>query len=216
MVFRITRAVRPFIALALAGVTLTACSSPPTAPSAAFPSTAPAGANSAQAAAATTIKINQGTLAFQSRVPGRVSLRGSHGFRFDGFISSGLEPSTICSAFEPCQPGTAVPIALNWTGTDIPGTVRLQGEEFAVGNLITGSVNIDLVASFVAPAHLTDTVSVTVPFTSTGLVSRGDGSPSVPFTGRGDVTFTLTWQSPNPGWGITYTSFDFGNGGGPN
>ena len=84
-----------------------------------------------------------------------------------------------------------------------------------MGSLITGDLAIDLIASFVAPAHVTDTVSVTVPFTATGLVSRGDGSPYIRFTGRGDVTFTLTWQPLIGGWGITYTSFDFGNGGGP-
>ena len=215
MALRVTRGSRPFIALALASAGLVACGSPPTAPSSRSTSdAAPPAATSASAAAA-TIKITQGTLAFQSRVPGPVSLRGSHGFRFDGSIISGLEPSVICSAFEPCQPGTAVPIALNWTGTDIPGMVRLQGEEFPAGNLITASLNIDLVSSFVAPAHVTDSVTVTVPFSATGLIA---GGPLPPFelTGGGDVTFTLTWQSPNPGWGITYTSFDFGNGGGPN
>jgi hypothetical protein len=78
------------VALAVASVMLTACGSPPTAPSSGFPDGAPPAAASASA---DTIKINQGTLAFQSRVlPGPVSLRGSHGFRFDGSIISGLEP----------------------------------------------------------------------------------------------------------------------------
>lgn len=216
MHFAITRASRAFVVLAMASMVVAACSSPPTAPSARSASDAAPPVTVSAAAAAGTIKINQGTLAFQSRVPGPMSLRGSHGFRFDGAVISGLEPSAMCSAFDPCQPGTEVPIALNWNGTDIPGTVRLQGEEFPVGNLITGNVSIDLTASFVAPAHVTDTASVTVPFTSSGLVSRGDGSPSIPFTGRGNVTFTLTWQTHIEGWGISYTSFDFGNGGGPN
>jgi hypothetical protein len=78
------------------------------------------------------------------------------------------------------------------------------------------SLSIDLVSSFVAPAHVTDTVSVTVPFTSSGLLARVDGSPTLPLSGRGNVTFTLTWQTPIEGWGISYTSFDFGNGGGAN
>jgi hypothetical protein len=207
-------------ALPIAGVMLAACGSPPTAPSSGFPAAAPpatASTSAASATAADTIKINQGTLAFQSRVPGPVSLRGSHGFRFDGSIISGLEPSVICSAFDSCQPGTTVPIALNWTGTDIPGRARLQGQDFQVGSADSASLSIDLVSSFVAPAHVTETVSVTVPFTSSGLLGRVDGSPTLSLSGGGNVTFTLTWQqTPIEGWGMSYTSFDFGNGGGPN
>ena len=203
-------------ALAVAGVMLTACGSLSTAPSAPSASEAAPPVAVSAAAAADTIKINQGTLAFQSRVPGPVSLRGSHGFRFDGSIISGLEPSVICSAFDPCQPGTTVPIALNWNGTDIPGTARLQGQAFPVGSADSASLSIDLVSSFVAPAHVTDTVSVTVPFISSGLLARVDGSPTLTLSGRGSVTFTLTWQTPIEGWGISHTSFDFGNGGGPN
>jgi hypothetical protein len=108
-----------------------------------------------------------------------------------------------------------VPIALNWNGTDIPGTARLQGEEFPVGSADSASLNIDLVSSFVTPAHVTDTASVTVPFTSSGLLTRVDGSPTISLSGRGTVTFTLTWETPIEGWEISYTSFEFSNGGGP-
>ena len=98
----------------------------------------------------------------------------------------------------------------------MPGRARLQGQAFPVGSADSASLSIDLVSSFIAPAHVTDTVSVTVPFTSSGLLARVDGSPTLTLSGRGNVTFTLTWQTPNEGWGITYTSFDFGNGVGPN
>ena len=36
---------------------------------------------------------------------------------------------------------------------------------------------IELTGSFVAPAHVTDSASVTVPFTSTALLARGDPLP---------------------------------------
>ena len=147
----ITRAARAFVALAMVTMYVAACGSPPTAPSAPSASEAALPLAVSAAAAADTIKINQGTLAFQSRVPGPVSLRGSHGFRFDGSIVSGLEPSGMCSSFDPCQPGTTVPIALNWDSTDIPGTARLQGLEFVVGNADSASLSIDLVSSFVSP-----------------------------------------------------------------
>jgi hypothetical protein len=215
MGFEISRPLRPCVALAIASMSLTACSSPPTSPSSGSAAEIAPPAAAAASAAADTITIKQGTLAFQSRMPGPVTLRGSHGFRFDGAIISGLEPSVICSAFDPCQPGTPVPIALNWNGTDIPGTARLRGDEFPVGSADSASLSIELASSFVAPAHVTDTVSVTVPFTSTGLLSRVDGSPTVTLAGSGNVTFTLTWQSPIEGWGITHTSFDFGKGSGP-
>ena len=211
-----TRAYLSFVTLTMASLYVAGCGSPPTAPSAPSSGEATPPMAASAAAAADAITIKQGTLAFQSRVPGPVSLRGSHGFRFDGSIISGLEPSAICSTFDPCQPGTTVPIAINWNGTDIPGTARLQGQEFPVGSADSASLSIDLVSSFVAPAHVTDTASVTVPFTSSGLLVRVDGSPTLSLSGRGSVTFTLTWQTPIAGWGITYTSFDFGNRGGPN
>lgn len=227
MACRVSRQSGPFIALALASMGLVACSSTtPTAPSslsasdAALPavtaseSSASVTTGDAQvtAAAAKTIKITQGTLAVQSLVAGSVLLRGSHGFSFDGRVTSGLEPSTFCSVFDPCQPGATVPFMATWVGTDIPGTVRLQGDEFPVGSADSGSMYIELAGSFVAPAHLTDTASVTVPFTSSGLLSRGYPFPAVPLTGSGEVTFRLEWQTAIGGWGIRFTSFDFGRG----
>jgi len=71
---------------------------------------------------------------------------------------------------------------------------------------------IELTGSFVAPAHLTDTASVTVPFTATGLLSRDYPLPTLQLSGGGAVTFTLQWQSAINGWAIRFTSFDFGGG----
>jgi hypothetical protein len=225
MAFWVTRESRPFIALAIGSLGLVACSSPtPTAPSSASPIDAPPPAGTASASsasettaaaelsAATTIKITQGTLALQSLVPGTVALRGSHGFRFDGRIQSGLEPSYYCGVFDPCAPGTTAPFTATWVGTDIPGTVRLQGDEFRVGSADASSMYIELTGSFVAPAHLTDTASVTVPFTATGLLSRDYPLPTLQLSGGGAVTFTLQWQSAINGWAIRFTSFDFGGG----
>jgi len=225
MAFWVTRESRPFIALAIGSLGLVACSSPtPTAPSSASPIDAPPPAGTASASsasettaaaelsAATTIKITQGTLALQSLVPGTVALRGSHGFRFDGRIQSGLEPSYYCGVFDPCAPGTTAPFTATWVGTDIPGTVRLQVDEFRVGSADASSMYIELTGSFVAPAHLTDTASVTVPFTATGLLSRDYPLPTLQLSGGGAVTFTLQWQSAINGWAIRFTSFDFGGG----
>ena len=223
MAFRVTREQGLFIALAAATAGLTACDRAPTAPSspsanqaepaaiAASASVPPTATASAQADAATTIKLSQGALTLQTLQSGTVTLKGSHGFGFDGHIISGLEPS-VCSPFDPCQPGSSLTFRANWLGTDIPGTVRLQGDEFPVGSLITGSLYIELSGSLVAPAHLTPTTSVTVPFTANGLLSRGDPYPPVPMTGGGHVTFTLEWQSLIGGWAIRFSSFDFGGG----
>jgi hypothetical protein len=87
-----------------------------------------------------------------------------------------------------------VPFRLSWVGTDIPGTARVQGKEYPFGSLDTGSLYIELTGSFVAPAHLTDTVSVTVPFTASGLISPGYPHPQLPIAGDGQVTFTLQWE----------------------
>jgi hypothetical protein len=200
-------------ALAVAGVMLTACGSPPTAPSSGFPEAAlPATASAS--AASLTITITNGTLSLASVGPGTVMLKGNHGFGFDGRVQSGLEPSYYCAPTYPCLPGATVPFTATWAGTDIPGTARVQGDEFTIQGLDGTSMYIELRGSFVAPAHVTDSASVTVPFTSTGLLARGYPLPPLDLTGNGRVTFTLTWQPLLDGWGITYTSFDFGNGGG--
>jgi hypothetical protein len=225
MAFWVTREWRPFIALAIVSMGLTACSSTtPTAPSSlsasdaaphavtASVSSASVATGGAQLTAANTIKITQGTLTLQTLVSGSVALRGSHGFRFDGRISSGLELSSSCGVFDPCQPGASVPFTSTWVGTDLPGTVRLQGDEFAIGSADSGSLYIELTGSFVAPAHLTDTASVTVPFAASGLLSRGYPFPTFQLIGSGEVTFTLEWQSAISGWAIRFSSFDFGGG----
>lgn len=213
-----------FIALALASLTVAACRSAPTAPSASdVSSTPPTGTavesppsslstGTTQAVGTNAIKITQGTLAFRTNVPGPVTLQGSRGFKFDGSVISGLDPAFSCATSNPCQPGATVPVTPSWVGTDIPGTVRLQGVEYAVGSANTGSIYIELAATFVAPAHVTDTATVTVPFTTTGLLSLDYPLPQIPFSGRGQVTFTLQWQPFIGGWGIVHTAYDFGRG----
>ena len=201
-------AAAPFVALAMAGLALSACSSPPTAPSARSDDAAPPATASASATA-NTIRITDGTLALPSGLPGAITLKGSKGFGFDGRTLSGQEPSQFCGGLNPCAPGATVAFTGLWLGTDLPGTVRVQGNEFEVGTLESPGMYIELTGSFVAPAHVTDTVSVTVPFTATGLLAG-----AYQLTGRGNVTFTLAWQPFIDGWGITQSSFDFGNRGG--
>ena len=224
MAFRVTRDARPFIALAIVSTGLAACrSASPTAPSSlsasdAAPHVATASVSSASVTTATarltaadTITITQGTLAIQSLLPGSVTLKGSHGFRFDGRAQSGLEPSAYCGPFNPCQPGATVPFTATWVGSDLPGSVRLQGDEFEVG-LDPPTMYIELTGSFVAPAHLTDTASVTVPFAASGGLSRGYPFPVLQLVGSGAVTFTLGWDPTINGWAIRFSSFDFGGG----
>jgi hypothetical protein len=215
MAWRIARRSRPLIALALASLGPAACSPPsPTGPSSQAPrdAAAPGAALSENAAStgADSVRITRGTLAFEARRSGSMTLQGSKGFRFDGSVISGLEPTEGCSVFNPCQPGTTIPFALSWVGTDIPGTVRLQGEAFPVGSADTGSLSLELSGSFVAPAHVAGVASVTVPFTVGGLLLIGDPLSTRQLTGRGQVTFTLEWQAEIGGWGITFASFDFG------
>jgi hypothetical protein len=219
----VTRGSPSFIALAIAGVGLAACSPAPTAPSSrstneaapgAVTASAPApsaAAGGAPARAADGITITRGTLALASRQPGRVTLRGSHGFRFEGETRSGREPVDSCGAFGLCDPGATVAFSAVWTGIDLPGTARVQGDDFAVGGLETPSMALELTGSFVAPAQVTDLATVTVPFTASGLLS-GHAQRTFDLTGGGQVTFTLAWQPLVGGWAITYSAFDFGNG----
>lgn len=230
MRFWLTRDSRSFIAAAILSTGLAACSrAAPTAPSsrsasdaaphaaAASVSAASVTPGAAQLNAANTIKINQGTLGLASGTGsvGTVTLQGSHGFRFDGRVyGSGLTPSNYCGADSPCQPGATVEFTATWVGSDIPGTARLQGDEFSVGLLSErGAISPSLTGSFVAPAHVGDTASVTVPFAlSGGLLPATPASIPFQLTGGGDVTFTLEWQASIGGWAITFSSFDFGGG----
>ena len=201
-------AASPLVALAMASMALSACSSPPTAPSSSSEAMSPPVTASASAAA-DTIKITDGTLALPSGLPGTITLKGSKGFTFAGRTLSGQEPSQFCGPFNGCAPGATVAFTGLWLGTDLPGTVRVQGDEFIVGTLESPALYIDLRGSFVAPPHVTDTASVTVPFTATGLLAG-----AYQLTGGGTVTLTLAWQPFLDGWGITFASYDFGNGGG--
>ena len=227
MAFWVTREYRPLVALALASMGVVGCGSgSPTAPSslsaggATVPAVPPSEASASlstsgvQASGADTIKITRGTLALESGRPGTVTLEGSHGFRFEGRIQSGNEPSNYCGPVNPCQPGATVQFAATWLGTDIPGSARVQGDEFVIQGLDGTSMYIDMTGSFIAPARLTDSASVTVPFAATGVLNRGYPLPPLQLTGRGDVTFTLEWQPLIGGWGITFSSFDFDGGGG--
>jgi hypothetical protein len=217
MAVRVIRHSRTPFALAIVSVALTACSAAPTAPSATRPNAAagagPAETAAAQADRASTITITKGTLALQSLLPGTVLLQGSHGFRFDGRIQSGNEPSNYCGPFNPCQPGATVAFTGTWLGGDLTGAARLQGDEFEVG-FEPPSMLIEVTGSFTAPPHVTDSATVTVPFAATGSLFRAYPSSPFQLTGRGRVTFTLEWQTAIGGWAIRFSSFDFG--GGPN
>ena len=194
MAFRVTRGIRPCIALAVASVALAACGSSPTAPTptSATNTAPPAAAAAAASVGSNVIKINGGTLALETERPGTVTLKGSHGFRFDGRVQSGLEPGDYCGPTNPCQPAANVAFTATWLGSDIPGTARVEGQEFVIQGLDDTSMFITLTGSFMAPAHLTDSASVTVPFAASGLLARGNPFPSLDLTGRGNVTFTLT------------------------
>jgi hypothetical protein len=226
MGFWVSRTSRPFIALAMLGMGPVACSSAsPTAPSSlsardgaadavtASASSASATGAGAQSAAADTIKITQGTIALEAERPGSVTLRGSHGFTFEGRTLSGLDPSYSCGATNPCQPGAVVAFTATWVGSDLPGMVRLQGDEFEVGRLDGASMAIELTGSFVAPAHVAETASVTVPFAVSGLLLPGFPLSNLELTGTGQVTLRLEWQSAiGGGWAVRFSSFDFGGG----
>jgi hypothetical protein len=226
MRFWLTRDSRSFIAAAMLSTGLAACSSgTPTAPSALSAgdvapnavttsvSSTTVPTSTAQATAADTIKITQGTLAIRSLFAGTMTLRGSHGFRFDGSTAAGAEPSFNCGPFNPCQPGATVAFTEGWLGSELSGTVRVQGDEYPLG-LVASSMFIELTGSFVAPAHVSDTASVTVPFAVSGSVYRADPDPlpALQLTGRGQVTFSFEWQPLIDGWAIRFATFDFGGG----
>jgi hypothetical protein len=159
-----------------------------------------------------SIKISQGSLTLASGHPGTLTLRGSHGFTFEGRTLSGVDPSLNCSGVNPCFPGQTVAFTGTWVGNDLPGTARLQGDTYTdVGGLNSpSSLRIDLTGSFVAPAQAT-TTTIEVPFSVGGLFVVS-GVASADLEGRGTVTFTLAWNTALSGWMITSSSFDFGGG----
>ena len=169
-------------------------------------------AGGAELAAGDTIRITQGQLTLQSNHSGTITLRGSHGFTFEGHTLSGVDPSLNCNTFDPCSPGETVGFTATWVGLDLPGTARLQGHDYTdVGGLNSpSSLSLTLSGSFVAPPQA-NTATITVPFTVSGLFQPGTGPYDL--AGNGTVTFTLAWQTALNGWAITSSSFDFGGGG---
>jgi len=173
-----------------------------------------AGAHStggAHLAAADTIRIVQGQLTLESNRTGTITLRGNHGFAFEGHTRTGLDPSNRCGPFTPCAPGQTIAFMAAWLGLDLPGSARLQGTEYVNvgGSISPSSLGIRLSGTFVAPAQ-GETASVTVPVTLEGTFATDEGFFDL--TGDGEVTFTLKWQTAISRWAITASSFDFGGG----
>lgn len=165
--------------------------------------------------AADTIQINGGTVTVAFRQPGTAELRGSRGFRFDGVThSTGVDPNAACQTDTPCTPGQSVTLTATWSGIDLPGTARMQGNDYAdVGGLNSESaLRIDITGSFVAPPQATS-ATVVVPVAISGLFQSADGFFEI--EGDGRAVLTLEWvavQGLTPTWVLRRTRFEFGGG----
>jgi hypothetical protein len=165
--------------------------------------------------AADTIQINGGTVVVAFRQPGTAELRGSRGFRFDGVThSTGVDPNAVCQTDSPCSPGRTVSFSATWSGIDLPGTARMQGNTYTdVGGLNSESaLRIDIAGSFVAPPQATS-ATVVVPVSISGVFQSADGFFEI--EGDGRAVLTLEWVAVaglTPTWVLRQTRFEFGGG----
>jgi hypothetical protein len=120
---------------------------------------------------------------------GDIDVSSNGGFHLDALSESG-HSGALC---EPCMAGETVSFGSSLSAP-FTGTIRYQGQEYAIG-VNDGGGGIDLIApSFVLPPSPIDTVRFTSPFTMDGLAFAPVSSAENIFfdlSGRGTVTATF-------------------------
>ena len=160
-------------------------------------------------AAAATIDITSGTLQVTELGPATfnpspIAIEGTRGFSLTAIGAEGaFGPALAC--FYGCDPGQTISLDALWGVQDVLGTATLEGQSYEVGSFSDdASAVVSFHASVLLPTTGADVVTVSVPFTFSGLFSHGlTGTMPVDETlaGRGTVTATFDRAlSPGPGF----------------
>ncbi len=208
------------LATAIAG-TLTisaACdtSANPAAPtSEAVPAPALSMSESNTASAVATIRIQHGSIVHTNPELPVLELRGTGGFRFDGFANPESNPTGTffpdCLSVVGCPAGATLQFSADWAGSTLGGDLRLRGRLYeSIGSLDPDAgVRIQLAGTVTLPEHTADTAVVTAPFQLTGEVVDFSISPGASYelTGHGIATFSLQWSDADQTWYVSSANF---------
>jgi hypothetical protein len=170
-------------------------------------------ANSASAVA--TIRIQHGSIVHINPELPVIELRGSAGFRFDGFANPESNPTgtffPACPWVVGCPAGATLQFSADWAGSTLGGDLRLRGRLYeSIGSLDPDAgVRIQLTGTVTLPEHTAATAVVTAPFQLTGEVVDLSISPgdSYDLTGHGIVTFSLQWSDADQTWYVSSADF---------
>ena len=140
---------------------------------------------------------------------GEVTLYGTRGFSLTASVtrSGGIMAAfEICSEAD-CAPEAEIALTAQWSGTDLPATVTLDGVRYSnVGSLASAtSALVQFSGGAVAPTiGRQDFDTVRAPFTVTGTFTyEADGDVlTVPFAGEGTVKVWLVHQPSGIGWSV--------------
>jgi hypothetical protein len=165
--------------------------------------------------AVATIRIQHGSIVHINPELPLIDLRGSGGFRFDGFANPESNPTGTffpdCSWVVGCPAGATLQFAADWAGSTLGGDLRLRGRLYeSIGSLDPDAgVRIQLTGTVTLPQHTAATAVVTAPFQLTGEVVDLSISPGERYdlTGHGIVTFSLRWSDADQTWYVSSADF---------
>jgi hypothetical protein len=173
------------------------------------------------ASAVSSIRAQHGSIVHISPLFGTptgplIDLRGTGGFRFDGFASADVNATgtffPACISVVGCPADTVLQFSTNWAGSTLAGGARLRGQVYEnIGSLDPDAgVSILLSGTVAFPAHTADTAVVSAPFELGGQFVDFIGSGrSYDLTGGGVVTFSLQWSDVDQSWYVVKADFNF-------
>lgn len=167
------------------------------------------------ASAVSTIRIQHGSIVHINPELPVLELRGTGGFRFDGFANPESNPTgtffPACLWVVGCPAGATLQLYADWAGSTLGGDLRLRGRLYeSIGSLDPDAgVRIQLAGTVTLPEHTADTAVVTAPFQLTGEVVDFSISPGASYDliGHGTVTFSLRWSDADQTWYVSSANF---------
>jgi hypothetical protein len=167
------------------------------------------------------IRVTDGALVGDDGVA-RLAATGERGLAITGVgdkFGGIYRPAELC-ADGPCFAGDLISIQAQFTGSDFPGNVSLDGETFPLGGgLNDADAVVDFQGNLLLPAFAGQTlVSLTTPFSFSGSIVFPPEGPDAPFrrsatlAGAGTATLQFKWVPPenSPGqWRFLGAAYEF-------
>jgi hypothetical protein len=141
---------------------------------------------------------------------GALSLSGTRGFSFSGSVSrsGGIVDAFDACVAASCVPGAPIPLGAAWSGTDLPGSITLDGLTYTqVGSLSNSmAAGVEFNGAVLAPP-LSDRGNQTAvaPFTLRGQFVHPDAAGLLvteTFTGAGIARVWLATRGDARGWSV--------------